>query len=94
MSLLPQHDHRVPHLHSPKIWAHVEYFEEHPIDHDEYVSRCDLHLVYLGFRAFICLVLCQTTDTKDFIILGHLTSDDPAATAELNIMAIKHKKLG
>ena len=58
-----------------------------PMDHDEHVKRCDLHLAYLGFGAFIKLIPCPVHDTKNVLILGTITADDPATFHHLKLMA-------
>ena len=56
-----------------------------PLDHDEHVSMCDLHLVYLGFGAFLCLVPRPAVDIKEqeLPILGHVIGEDPNTNMEL-----------
>ena len=50
-----------------------------PVDHDEHVNMCDLHLVYLGFGAFLHLVPRLALDIKEcnLPILGHIVGEDP-----------------
>ena len=62
--------------------------------HDEHVSRCDLHLVYLGFGAFLHLIPHPNIDVKEMPVLGHITSDDPNVKQELIKMAVKQEKIG
>ena len=66
-----------------------------PLDHDEHVSMCDLHLVYLGFGAFLRLVPRPAVDIKEqeLLILGHVIGDDPNTNMELIKKAIKKEKI-
>ena len=66
-----------------------------PLDHDEHVSMCDLHLVYLGFGAFLHLVPRPAVDIKEheLPILGHVVGDDPETNMELLKKAIKKEKI-
>ena len=57
------------------------------IDHDEHIAMCDLHLLYLGFGAFIKLIPVQAPDNKDFIIIGTITAEDRDTIDQLNMMA-------
>ena len=65
-----------------------------PLNHDEHVSMCDLHLVYLGFGAFLHLVPRPVLDIKegDLPILGHVVGEDPKTQNELTRKAIKEEK--
>ena len=66
-----------------------------PLDHDIHVSMCDLHLVYLGFGAFLHLVPRPAVDIKEqeLPILGHVIGDDPNTNMELIKKAIKKEKI-
>ena len=66
-----------------------------PLDHDEHVSMCDLHLVYLGFGAFLRLVPRPVLDIKegDLPILGHVVGEDPETQNGLMRKAIKEEKI-
>ena len=66
-----------------------------PLNHDEHVGMCDLHLVYLGFGAFLRLVPRLALDTKGYElpILGHVVGEDPKTHIELLKKAIKEEKL-
>ena len=66
-----------------------------PLDHDEHVNICDLHLVYLGFGAFLRLVPRPVLDIKegDLPILGHVVGEDPETQKELTKKAIKEEKI-
>ena len=59
------------------------------------VNLCDLHLVYLGFGAFLCLVPRPALDTKEcnLPILGHVVGEDPETQMELTRKAIKEEKI-
>ena len=61
--------------------------------HDEHVSRCDLHLVYLGFGAFLHLIPRPNIDVKEMPVLGNITSDDPNVKQELK-NGRKQEKIG
>ena len=56
---------------------------------------CDLHLVYLGFSAFLCLVPRLAVDIKEqeLRILGHVIGDDPNTNMELMKRAIRKEKI-
>ena len=56
---------------------------------------CDLHLVYLGFGAFLHLVPRPAVDIKEqeLPILSHVIGDDPNTNMELIKKAIKKEKL-
>ena len=82
--------HTYVHLKNSVMWSALKAV---PTNHDEHVSRCALHLVYLGFRAFLCLKPHQIIDVKEIPILGHITSDDPDVTRELIKRAVKQEKL-
>ena len=66
-----------------------------PLDHDEHINMCDLHLVYLGFGAFLRLVPRPVLDIKegDLPILGHVVGEDPETQKELTRKAIKEEKI-
>ena len=66
-----------------------------PLDHDVHVSMCDLHLVYLGFGAFLHLVQRPAVDIKEqeIPILGHVIGDNPNTNMELIKKAIKKEKI-
>ena len=66
-----------------------------PLDHDVHVSMCDLHLVYLGFGAFLRLVPRPAVDIKEqeLLILGHVIRDDPNTNMELIKKANKKEKI-
>ena len=66
-----------------------------PLNHDEHVSMCDLHLIYLGFGAFLCLVPRPALDIKEYElpILGHVVGEDPETHIELMKKAIKEEKI-
>ena len=66
-----------------------------PLDHDELVSMCDFHLVYLGFGAFLHLVPRPAVDIKEheLLILGHMVGKDPETNMELIKKAIKKEKI-
>ena len=83
--------HACVHLKNGLMWSTLRSV---PINHDKHVSKCDLHLVYLGFGAFLHLLPCQNIDVKEMPVLGHITSDDPKAKQELIRMAIKQEKIG
>ena len=84
MLVFPQHRDWPAHLCTPKKWLHVE----HP-------PKCDLHLVYLGFGAFLHLVPRPAVDIKEqeLPILGHVIGDDPNTNMELIKKAIKKEKI-
>ena len=56
---------------------------------------CDLHLVYLGFSAFLHLVRRPAVDIQEqeLPILGHVVGDDPNTNMELIKKAIKKEKI-
>ena len=81
--------HLISDIH--QIWSTLK---NPPTKHDDHVNKCDLHLVYLGFGAFIRLVPRQVPDDKDFVILSQITSDDPSTSHELNFMAINRQQIG
>ena len=66
-----------------------------PLDHDKHVSMCNLHLVYLGFGVFLCLVPRPAVDIKEheLPILGHVVGEDPETNMELMKKAIKEEKI-
>ena len=76
--------HTCVHLKNGILWSTLKAV---PIDHDEHMDRCNFHLVYLGFGAFIKLVPIQPPDSKDFVVIGHITTYDPTTSAELDTMA-------
>ena len=66
-----------------------------PVDHDEHVNLCDLHLVYLGFGTFLRLIPRPALITKecDLPILGYVVAEDPETQMELTRKAIKEEKI-
>ena len=42
--------HACIHLRNGRMWSTLQSV---PLDHDEHVNMCDLHLVYLGFGSFL-----------------------------------------
>ena len=64
-----------------------------PIHHDKLVSRCDLHLVYLGFGIFLHLQPHPPIKVKVVPALGHISSDDPNVMREIVSMAVKQERL-
>ena len=65
------------------------------MDHDEHVNLCDLHLVYLGFGAYLRLIPRPALVTKecDLPILGYIVAEDPETQMELTRKAIKEEKI-
>ena len=76
--------HTCIHLKDGQMWSTLRRV---PINHDEHVAMCDLHLVYLGFGAFIKLIPVQPRDIKGFVIIGTITADDQATRDQLGLMA-------
>ena len=76
--------HTCIHLKGGRMWSTLHQV---PIDHDEHVKRCDLHLAYLGFGAFIKLIPRPIEDNRNVIVLGTVTSDDPDTLLQLKQMA-------
>ena len=74
--------HTCLHLKDGQIWSTLKRV---PVNHDEHVAMCDLHLVYLGFGAFVKLIPVPL-DTKDFVIIGTITADDQATCDKLCLM--------
>ena len=82
--------HSCIHLKDNLMWSALR---NPPPKHDDHVNMCDLHLIYLGFGAFICLVPKQVPDYKDFTILGQITAEDPTTLHELNLMALNRQQI-
>ena len=84
--------HTYVHLKNGHMWSTLRSV---PLDHDIHVSMCDLHLVYLGFGAFLHLVLRPAVDIKEqeLPILGHVIGVDPSTNMELIKKAIKKEKI-
>ena len=84
--------HACVHLRNGRMWSTLRSV---PLDHDEYVNMCDLHLVYLGFGTFLHLISRPVLDIKegDLPILGHVVGDDPKTQNELTRKAIKEEKI-
>ena len=84
--------HACIHLKNGRMWSTLRSV---PVDHDEHINLCDLHLVYLGFGAFLCLVPRPALDTKEcnLPILGHVVGEDPETQMELRRKAIKEEKI-
>ena len=80
------------HLQNGRMWSTLQSV---PLNHDEHVSMCDLHLLYLGFGAFLRLVPRLVLDIKegDLPILGHVVGEDPETQNELMRKAIKEEKI-
>ena len=72
------------------IWSMLKAV---PIHHDELISRCDQHLVYLGFGIFLHLQPHPLIKVKVVPIMGHISSDDPNVTRKLVSMAVKQERL-
>ena len=64
-----------------------------PLDHDEHVNMCDLHLVYLGFGAFLRLVPRPVLDIKegDLPILGHVVGEDLDMHQKIYLQFASHR---
>ena len=90
LSMVPGR-HACVYLRNGCMWSTLRSV---PLDHDEHVNMCDLHLVYLGFGAFLCLIPRPVLDIKegDLPILGHVVGDDPETQYELTRKAIKEEK--
>ena len=84
--------HTYIHLRNGHMWSTLRSV---PLDHDEHVSMCALHLVYLGFSAFLHLVPRLAVDIKEqeLPILGHVIGDNPNTNMELIKKAIKKEKI-
>ena len=84
--------HACVHLRNGRMWSTLRSV---PLNHDEHVSMCNLHLVYLGFGAFLCLVPRPVLDIKegDLPILGYVVGEDPKTQNELMGKAIKEEKI-
>ena len=84
--------HACVHLQNGCMWSTLRSV---PLNHDEHVSMCNLHLVYLGFGAFLCLVPRLVLDIKegDLPILGHVVGEDLETQNELTRKAIKEEKI-
>ena len=84
--------HTCIHLKEGRMWSTLRSV---PVDHDEHVNLCDLHLVYLGFGAFLHLIPRPALITKecDLPILGYVVAEDPETQMELTRKAIKEEKI-
>ena len=84
--------HACIHLRNGRMWSTLRSV---PVDHDEHINMCDLHLVYLGFGAFLRLVPRPAMDIKEcnLPILGHIVGEDPETQMELTRKAIKEEKI-
>ena len=82
--------HACIHLKNGCMWSTLHTV---PVDHDEHVNLCDLHLVYLGFGAFLRLVPRPALDLKEsnLPILGYVVGEDPETQLELTRKAIKEE---
>ena len=67
--------HTCIHLKGGRMWSTLHRV---PLDHDEHIKLCDLHLVYLSFGAFIKLIPRPVQDDKNVVVLGTVTTGDPA----------------
>ena len=85
--------HACIHLKEGRMWSTLRSV---PVDHDEHVNLCDLHLVYLGFGAFLRLIPrpALITEECDLPILGYVVAEDPKTQMELTRRAIKEEKIG
>ena len=83
--------HTCVHLKNGVMWSTLKAV---PMPHNEHVSRCDLHLVYLGFGTFLHLIPRPNIEVKEMPVLGHITNDDPNVKQELIKMAVKQEKIG
>ena len=84
--------HACIHLRNGHMWSTLQSV---PVDDDEHVNLCDLHLVYLGFGAYLHLIPRPALTTKecDLPILGHIVAEDPETQMELTRKAIKEEKI-
>ena len=84
--------HACIHLKEGRMWSTLRSV---PVDHDEHVNLCDLHLVYLGFGAFLRLIPRPALIIKecDLPILGYVVAEDPETQMELTRKAIKEEKI-
>ena len=71
-----------------KVWSTLYATLLH---HDELITRCDMHLVYMGFGIFLCL-LRQPPIEPDMNIIGTVHSDDPVTLQEL--VTASHEVIG
>ena len=79
--------HACVHLKNNKIWCTLCTV---PLNHEELLSRCNIHLVYLGFGIFLELKQQPPLELTIQIgqpVLGTITSDDPTA---LNILVTRN----
>ena len=79
--------HACVHLKNNKIWCTLCAV---PLNHEELLSRCNIHLVYLGFGIFQELKQQPPLELTIQIVrpvLGTITSDDPTA---LNISVTRN----
>ena len=67
------------HLKNGKVWSTLHATSLH---HDELIKWCHMHLVYMGFGIFLCLVR-QLPIVPNVKILGTIHSNDPATLHEL-----------
>ena len=72
--------HIMVHLKNNKIWSTLQ---EVPFLHSDLVEHCQKHLVYMGFRIFLCLKKRPPVNPDTLPILGTVSSDDPATQKEL-----------
>ena len=84
--------HACIHLKEGRMWSTLRSV---PVDYDEHVNLCDLHLVYLGFGAFLRLIPrpALITEEGDLPILGYVVAEDPKTQMELTRRAIKEEKI-
>ena len=68
------------HLKHGLIWSTLKLV---PILHDELMSRCNLHIVYLGFGIFLHLRLWPPLEVNVLPTLSVITSNQPKVLQQL-----------
>ena len=79
--------HTCIHLKNQKTWCTLKVV---PLLHHELMSRCNLHLVYLGFGIFLQLKRCLLP-INILQTLGEVTSDKPGVLEQIVVTGIKRE---
>ena len=82
--------HTIVHLKGGINWCTLKVV---PLLHKELIERCDIHLIYLGFRIFLRLNRRPPIDVNVLPVLGHVSSDQPDVIARLVASGIKQEPI-
>ena len=80
--------HTCIHLKDNKVWSTLRVV---PLLYHQLMSRCELHLVSLGFGIFLWLKRRPPIEVNVLPTLGEITNDDPIIITQLVTASIKQE---